>query len=71
MVTGLSHVQEVLSKQINKDEIEETKRKGRRCKQVPNDSKETKIYLNLKKEAPDRSVWRTSFEKVRNRCMID
>ena len=36
-------------------------RRGRRCKQLLDDFKERIGYWKLKKEAPDRTVWRTGF----------
>jgi hypothetical protein len=40
---------------------EVTGRRGRRCKQLLNDLKETSGYLKVKVEALDRNVWRTRF----------
>jgi hypothetical protein len=41
--------------------IEETGRLERRCKQLLYDLKETRRYWKLKKEALDRTLWRTRF----------
>jgi hypothetical protein len=41
--------------------IEMKGRRGRRCKQVLDDRKGKKEYWKLKKEALDRSLWRTRF----------
>ena len=41
--------------------VEVTGRRGRRRKQLPDDSKEKRGYWKLKEEAPDRTVWRISF----------
>ena len=39
-------------------------RRGRRRKQLLDDLKETKWYLKLKEDAPDRILWRTRFGKA-------
>jgi hypothetical protein len=44
--------------------MEVTGRKGRKCKQLLVDLKETGGNWKLKREAPDRSVCRTRFGKV-------
>jgi hypothetical protein len=41
--------------------IEMTGRQGRRSKQLLNDLKEKRRYWKLKEEAPDRTLWRTSY----------
>jgi hypothetical protein len=41
--------------------IEVTRRRGTRCKQLLDDSKETIGYRKLEEEAPDSSLWRTDF----------
>jgi hypothetical protein len=41
--------------------IERMERRGRRCKQLLNDFKETRRYCNLKKEALARPLWRIRF----------
>jgi len=37
------------------------RRRGRRCKQLLDDLKESRKYWNLKEEAPDRTLWRSGF----------
>jgi hypothetical protein len=37
--------------------------RGRRCKQLLDDVKETRGYWKMKEEALDRTVWRTCFGK--------
>jgi len=49
---------------IVEGEIKGKKIRGRWYKQQLGDLKEKGRYLNLKKEAPDRSIWRTSFGRV-------
>jgi hypothetical protein len=39
--------------------MEQRGRRGRRCKQLLNDLKETRGYWKLKQEALDRTLWRT------------
>lgn len=43
--------------------VEVTGRRARRCKQLLDDSQEKRRNWNLKKEAPDRTLWRTCFER--------
>jgi hypothetical protein len=43
--------------------IEGAGRRKRRRKQIQNDLKETRVYKQLNEEAPDRTVWRTRFER--------
>jgi hypothetical protein len=43
--------------------IEMTERRGRRRKQLLEDLKEKRRYWKLKKEALDRTVWRTRFRR--------
>jgi hypothetical protein len=45
--------------------IEVTERRGRRRKQLLDDLKEKRRYLELKKEALDRSLWRSRIGKCR------
>jgi hypothetical protein len=40
---------------------EETERRGRRCRQLISGVQETKGCWNLKREALDRTLWRTHF----------
>jgi hypothetical protein len=44
-----------------KGRTEETRRLGRRRKQLLVDVKEKRAYWKLKEEALDRAVWRTGF----------
>jgi hypothetical protein len=41
--------------------IEVKGRRSRRCKQLLDDLEEKRRYCKLKKEAPDRNLWRTRF----------
>jgi hypothetical protein len=41
--------------------MEATGRKERRCKQLPDDLKETAEYWKLKEETLDYTLWRTRF----------
>jgi hypothetical protein len=41
--------------------IDVTGRRGRRCKQILDELKETRACCELKEEALDRTVWRTHF----------
>jgi hypothetical protein len=41
--------------------VEGTGRRGRRCKQLLDDLRETRGYWKLKEEALDHTVWRTRF----------
>jgi len=41
--------------------IEVTGRRGRRCKQLPDDFKKTTANWTLKEEAEDHILWRTRF----------
>jgi hypothetical protein len=41
--------------------IEVTGRRGRRCKQLPNNFKETTRYWKLKEEALGRTLWKPCF----------
>ena len=41
--------------------MEMTGRRGRRCKELPDDLEETKGCWKLKEERLDRIVWRTRF----------
>jgi hypothetical protein len=41
--------------------VEMTGRRGRRCKQLLDDFKETIVYWKLKEEALDGTMWRTRF----------
>jgi len=40
-----------------------TGRRGRRCNQVLDEFKETRGYWKLKREALERSLWRTRFRR--------
>jgi hypothetical protein len=44
-----------------KEEMEVTKRRGRRRKKLLDDLKERRGYSNLKEEALDRAMWRNRF----------
>jgi hypothetical protein len=59
------HKQKLHSKHVIegniKDRIEVTGRRGRRRKQLPNESKEKRGYWKLKEEALDCTVWGISF----------
>ena len=48
--------------------IEVMGRRGRRCKHLLDDLKEKRGYCKLKKEASDRTLWRTRFG---NWCKTD
>jgi hypothetical protein len=50
-----------LLKHIIEGKIRQTRRRGRRCKQLLDELKEARRYWNLKEEAQDRTVWRTQF----------
>jgi hypothetical protein len=50
-----------LLKHIIEGKIRETRRRGRRRKQLLNDLKEARRYWKLKEEAQDRTLWRTQF----------
>jgi len=41
--------------------MEEPQRRGRRCKWLLDNLKETRKYWKLKEEAQDLSLWRTCF----------
>jgi len=41
-----------------------TGRRGRRCKQLLDDYKETTGYWKLKREALERTLWRNRFRRV-------
>jgi len=41
-----------------------TGRRVRNCKQLPDDTKETRRYWKLKEEALGRSLWRTCFRRA-------
>jgi hypothetical protein len=43
------------------ERIEVTGRRGKRCKKLLDDLKETRGYWKLKEEALDRTLWRTRF----------
>jgi len=43
--------------------IEVLGRRGRRCKQLLDNLKDTRKYWKLKEEAADRTLWRTGFGK--------
>lgn len=40
-----------------------TGRQGRKCQQLLYDRNETREFYKLKKEALDRALWRTRFER--------
>ena len=44
-----------------KGRIEVTGRRGRRCKKLPDDLKDSRGYCELKEDAVDSTVWRNSF----------
>ena len=44
-----------------KEEIEVTRRRGRRRKKLLNDLKDRREYYHLKEEALDRTMWRNHF----------
>jgi hypothetical protein len=44
-----------------KGEVEVTRRRGRRHKKLLDDLKDKRGYSHLKKEAPDRTMWRNRF----------
>jgi hypothetical protein len=46
-----------------KGKIIGTRRRGRRLKQLLDDSKEARRYWKLKEEAQDHTLWRTQFGK--------
>jgi hypothetical protein len=50
-----------LLKHIIDGKIRETRRRGRRCKQLLNELKEARRYWKMKEEAQDRTLWRTQF----------
>jgi hypothetical protein len=56
-----------LLKHVNEGKIEVKMevpgRRGRRCKQLLDDLKETRKYWKLKEEAPDHTLRRTCFER--------
>jgi hypothetical protein len=43
--------------------VEVTARRARRGKQLVDDSQEKRRNWNLKKEAPNRTLWRTCFKR--------
>jgi hypothetical protein len=43
------------------EEIEVTRRQGRRCKKLLDDLKDRRGYSHLKEEAVDRNMWRDRF----------
>jgi len=49
------------SKALTEVKTEGTRRHGRRGKQLRGDLKEKRMYLNLKEEALDPTVWRNRF----------
>ena len=44
-----------------KGEMEVTRRRGRRCKKLPDVLKDRRGYSHLKEEALDRTMWRNRF----------
>ena len=44
-----------------KEQIEVTRRRGRRCKKLLVDLKDRRGYCQLKEDALDRTVWRNRF----------
>ena len=44
-----------------KGEMDETRRRGRRCKKPLDDLKDRRGYSHLKEEALDRTLWRNRF----------
>jgi hypothetical protein len=46
------------------ERLEVTRRRGRRLKQILDKLKETREYWKLKKEALDRTLWRTRYGRV-------
>jgi hypothetical protein len=52
-----------LIKHVIEGKIDGTGKRGRRCKQLLDNHKETKGYWKLKEEALDRTLWRTSLGK--------
>jgi hypothetical protein len=50
-----------LLKHVVEEKIEGKERRGKRSKQLLNDFKEKKGYCKFKKEALDRTVWKTGF----------
>ena len=46
------------------ERLEVTRRRGRRRKHILDKLKETREYWKLKKEALDRTLWRTRFGRV-------
>jgi len=53
-------LQRVIEEKI-KGGIEVTGRRGRRCRKLLDDLKETRGYSHLKEEALDRTMWRDGF----------
>jgi hypothetical protein len=43
------------------ERVEMTGRRGRKCKQLLDDFKKKRRYWKVKKEALDRTLWRTRF----------
>ena len=41
---------------VTQGKVEETRRRGRRCKQLPDDVQEKRIYWKFKKESLDHTV---------------
>jgi len=46
--------------------IEVMGRRGKRCKHLLDDLKEKRVYCKFKKEALDRTLWRTRSEETVN-----
>jgi hypothetical protein len=48
----------------DKEEIEMTRRRGRRRKKLPDDLKDRRGYSHLKEKALDRTMWGNRFGKA-------
>ena len=53
-------LQQVIEGKI-KEQIEATRRRGRRRKKLLDDLKKRRGYFQLKEEAPDRTMWNNHF----------
>ena len=53
-------LQQVIDGKI-KEQVEVTRRRGRRCKKLLDDLKDGRGYCQLKEEALDRTMWRNRF----------
>ena len=58
-----THLLKTVIEEKMKGRIQVTERRGIRRKQLLNDLKETQRYCKVKKEALDRTLWRTRFQR--------